>query len=101
MYSGLTLTKASGRILGAHQKIDRVARNHLDQLIRDSSVFPKSRRILHFEGKKGPDAIKRKSPAKDEPWHYFNPFDDADNQLIELIQQHYKHLVQQLKAGNQ
>jgi hypothetical protein len=90
----------SGRVLGAHQKIDRVARKHLARLIDDNSLFPSARNILHFEGKNGPDAIKRKSPAKDEPWHYLNPFDDEDSQLTDLIDDHYKLLVRELKAGN-
>lgn len=101
MYSGTTLTKYSGRVLGAHQKIDRVARRHLTRLLDDTKVFPSIGHILHFEGKNGPDAIKRKSPAKDEPWHYYNPFDDNDSQLIELIAEHYKLLVKELRAGNQ
>lgn len=100
MYSGTTMTVASGRILGAHQKIDRVARNHLTKLLKDDSLFPASGKILHFEGKNGPDGIKRKSPAVDEPWHYYSPFNDNDSQLIDLINNHYKQLVEQLKAGN-
>jgi hypothetical protein len=100
MYSGTTLTRYSGRVLGAHQKIDRIARKHLTRLIKDDSVFPNARHILHFEGKNGPDAIKRKSPAKDEPWHYYSPFDDDDSQLIDLIAEHYDLLVKELKAGN-
>jgi len=100
MYSGTTLTRFSGRILGAHQKIDRVARHHLAYLLRDNTSFPSARNILHFEGKQGPDAIKRKSPAKDEPWHYYSPFDDDDSQLIELIRDHYDQLVKELKKGN-
>ncbi len=100
MYSGTTLTRYSGRLLGAHQKIDRIARRHLKYLLPDNAVFPTSRRILYFEGKNGPDGIKRKSPAKDEPWHYFNPFDDKDSKLIDLIDDHYKQLVKELKAGN-
>lgn len=101
MYSGSTITKYSGRVLGAHQKIDRVARRHLTKLMPNDSMFPKFRRILYFEGKHGPDAIKRKSPAQDEPWHYYSPFDDDDSQLIELIRDHYDQLVRQLKKGNQ
>ncbi len=101
MYSGTTLTSASGRFLGAHQKIDRVARNHLSKLLDDSSIFPPSRKILHFEGKNGPDGIKRKSPAKDEPWHYYSPFDDDDSQLLDLIDHHYNLLVHELKAKNE
>lgn len=100
MYSGTTLTPISGRIMGAHQKFDRVARNHLTTLMPDVRLFPSSRRILHFEGRKGPDAIKRKSPSQDEPWHYYSPFDNDDSQLIELIQDHYNNLVKELKVKN-
>ncbi len=100
MYAGSTLTPMSGRILGAHQKFDRVARVQLDKLLPKSSLFPTSRQILHFEGRKGPDAIKRKSPSKDEPWHYYSPFDDDDSQLLELIQDHYNNLVAELKKDN-
>lgn len=100
MYSGTTLTKYSGRILGAHQKFDKVARKQLGRLLTDDELFPSAKRILDFEGKNGPDAIKRKSPAKDEPWHYYSPFDDEDSQLLDLIADHYKQLVRELKKGN-
>lgn len=100
MYSGTTLTPLSGRILGAHQKFDRVARTQLERLVPDNSLFPSARQILHFEGRKGPDAIKRKSPSKDEPWHYYSPFDNDDSQLLELIQDHYNQLVKELKQDN-
>lgn len=100
MYSGSTLTPLSGRILGAHQKLDRVARSHFSK-ITNTEDFPGIRRILHFEGKKGPDAIKRKSPAQDEPWHYFEPFDENDSELREIIREHYKELVFQLKKKNE
>ena len=101
MYSGTTLTNMSGRVIGAHQKIDKVARKHLAKLLDvDDALFPSTRAILHFEGKNGPDAIKRKSPAQDEPWHYYSPFDESDSQLIELIQDHYDKLVSELKAQN-
>jgi hypothetical protein len=98
MYSGTTLTRASGRLAGAHQKIDRIARRHLQALSDQSSDFPSIKTILHFEGRNGPDAIKRKSPAKDEPWHYLSPFDDDDTVLLELIQDHYRNLVKALAA---
>src|SRR5690606_2252790 len=100
MYSGSTLTKYSGRVIGAHQKIDRVARRHLSRMIADDSAIPPIRSILHFEGKNGPDAIKRKSPAKDELWHYFNPFDDKDTRIVDIIDEHYRLLVRELKARN-
>jgi hypothetical protein len=87
-------------MLGAHQKLDRVARRHLSLLLKDESLFPTIKQILHFEGKNGPDAIKRKSPAKDEPWHYFNPFEPEDTQLLDLIDDHYKQLVKELGTKN-
>lgn len=100
MYSGLTLTRFSGRIIGAHQKIDRVAYDDLEKLVADISVFPSVRQILHFDGRKGPDAIKRKSPAKDEPFHFYSPFDDEDSHLMGVIKEHYDQLVVELKTGN-
>jgi hypothetical protein len=70
-------------------------------LMNKKTFLPaKLRRFLHFEGKNGPDAIKRKSPAQDEPWHYYSPFDEQDSQLIDLIKSHYKQLVVELKAKN-
>lgn len=101
MYSGSTLTKTSGRILGAHQKFDKVARRHLAKITDGHAHFPSTRKILHFEGKNGPDALKRKSPAKDEPWHYYSPFDDQDSILVKLIDDHYKQLVLELKNNNE
>lgn len=100
MYSGTTLTRRSGNVIGTHQKIDKVARKHLTKLLDDKSEFPTTKQILHFEGREGPDGIKRKSPSKDEPWHYLNPFDDNDTQLMELIQDHYDTLVGELRAEN-
>ncbi|HUS26469.1 MAG TPA: hypothetical protein VMY99_03920 [Nevskiaceae bacterium] len=96
MYSGTTLTPLSGRVAGAHQKIDRLARSSLSSMLKNNRCFPSAKAILHFEGVNGPDAIKRKSPAKNEPWHYYAPFDEADNQLVELISDHYKRLVRAL-----
>jgi hypothetical protein len=99
MYSGTTLTPLSGRIMGAHQKIDRLSRSSLRLLLKSKDkAFPAEKRILHFEGVNGPDAIKRKSPAQDEPWHYFEPFNVQDTQLVSLISDHYDQLVVALKS---
>lgn len=84
-------------MLGAHQKIDRMARRQLNQLA-PSKRFPAIKTILHFEGNNGPDGVKRKSPAKDEPWHYIQPFDLKDTQLIRIIEEHYDQLVTALRA---
>lgn len=100
MYSGSTITAVSGRLIGAHQKVDRLARRNLERLM-PRCPFPDIQSILHFEGRHGPDAIKRKSPAKDEPWHYLQPFDAEDTQLIHLIERHYRSLVQALKQQDE
>ncbi|NBU33602.1 hypothetical protein EB118_06280 [bacterium] len=100
MYSGTTFTNASGAILGAHQKIDRVAYKHLQKITSSMHGFPTLKQVLYFEGKNGPDGIKRKSPARDEPWHFYNPFDDDDTELIGYITRHYDELVAELKKGN-
>lgn len=101
MYAGTTLTPASGRLLGAHQKIDRLSRSCLKQLLKDNSTFPSAKQILYFEGSRGPDAIKRKSPAVDEPWHYYTPFDESDKQIVNLLADHYRNLVRTLKNDDE
>ena len=84
MWSGSLLTNYSGALTGAHQRIDRLAFRYIRA--QDSRrIFPKLKDILHFEGKNGPDGIKAKSPAQDEPWHYFNPYNKADSDVINFI----------------
>src|ERR1700679_1070223 len=100
MYSGSTMTSFSGRLIGAHQKIDRLARRNLEYLLPRCS-FPQTAEILHFEGRHGPDAINRKSPAKDARWHFLQPFDLDDTQLIKLIEGHYRTLVSALQRQDE
>lgn len=100
MYSGSTINSFSGLLLGAHQRIDRLARRQLGHLL-PGCRFPDSKSILRFEGNDGPDGVKRKSPAKDEPWHYIQPFDLEDTQLIELIEHHYERLVRALQEHDE
>lgn len=101
MYSGLELTKYSGSLLGAHQKIDRVARRHLRELLPIDASFPKIKEILNFEGRGGPDGVKVKSPAQDEPWHYLNPLGHDAEHYKEIIDLHFQSLIKELKAKNQ
>lgn len=100
MYSGTTFRKNSGSIVGVHQKIDRIARRHLRALLSDIHSFPTSAQILHFEGNNGPDGIKRKSPSKDEPWHYIDPTKPNDKVLVTLILDHEFNLTEALKNKN-
>lgn len=100
MYSGTTFRDKSGRLMGVHQKIDRVARKHIETLLPEWCVFPSAKEILHFEGKNGPDGIKRKSPAVDEPWHFIDPSDPSDTRLLEMIDEHIVNLSVALQEGN-
>lgn len=87
--------------MGAHQRIDRVARRELGKLLGNPRKFPLTREILHFEGLNGPDGIKRKSPGQDEPWHYLDPNDSDDHNLRQIIKDHMYNLTAALADGNQ
>ncbi|CAN5409637.1 hypothetical protein BH10PAT3_BH10PAT3_3380 [soil metagenome] len=100
MFSGLEFTNYSGRLIGGHQQVDRIARRHLNELLAYETPFPKIRQILQFEGRKGPDGIKVKSPAKDEPWHFFDPLSDNTDAFMKLLSIHYKGLTRELRAEN-
>jgi hypothetical protein len=87
---------------GAHQKINRTACRHLKDLIDVKKVcFPSGREIVRFEGLDGPDGIKRKSPAKNELWHYYDPKNPTDDRILHIISDHYAELVKSLRAKNQ
>lgn len=92
MYSGTTIGKRSGHLIGVHQRIDRIAHRHLGTHI-GKKKFPSIQAILHFEGNNGPDGIKRKSPSKDEPWHYIDPKKDHDRSVIDMILDHQHNLT--------
>lgn len=100
MYSGTTFRNKSGRLMGVHQKIDRVARKHAGKLMPHDIVFPDASLILHFEGKNGPDGIKRKSPSIDEPWHFIDPTNIVDSPLVTIIQEHLENLTTALAQSN-
>lgn len=100
MYSGTTLHRHSGNLVGAHQKFDRVARRFVKDL-RPEAQFPSIKEILHFEGNNGPDGIKRKSPGIDEPWHFWDPTKQDDTYLLDVIDEHYNSLVKALAANEQ
>lgn len=104
MYSGSTLRpmKHIDAWLGAHQKIDRLAYAHLRELVSQAELeaFPRRKQILQFEGRDGPDGVKTKTPAQDEPWHYYDPFDPEDTKILSILQGHYDSLVEAIKEAN-
>lgn len=87
--------------MGVHQRIDRLARRELQALLPKEAFFPVEHDILHFEGLNGPDGIKRKSPGKDEPWHYIDPTDHNDNGLRQMIEDHIHNLTTALVEDNE
>lgn len=99
MYSGTTFRTKSGRVIGVHQKIDKIAHRYITARLAKES-FPRISDILHFEGLNGPDGIKRKSPAKDEPWHYIDPTDPNDRDIVVMIEDHIYNLSEALKTDN-
>ena len=103
MYSTLGVnpnSKHSGKLMGTHQKLDKSARWLLNKnLPYAQRNFPSIKEILHFEGIRGPDGLKRKSPGVDEPEHFIIPEKD-DGVLIGYMRDHYFNLVQALKNDN-
>ncbi len=100
MYAGTTLLKHSGKHVGVHQKIDRVAHQCLLHYVPKKQYFPNVKEILYFEGNNGPDGIKRKGSAADEPWHFIDPQDPNDLSLLTMIQDHIHNLSAALKTSN-
>ncbi len=89
--------KQSGRIIGAHQKIDRLARRHFTHLAGRTHGFPNAKEVVHFEGLRGPDGVKLKSPGVDEPWHFIDLKKPEDTRLMDHINDHHHNLVQAIK----
>ena len=103
MYSGSSLKplRSFDAWFGAHQKIDRIAARHLKYLLgAQATIFPTVKSMMQFEGFDGPDGIKIKTPAQGEPWHYYNPYDKEDTQIIELLKKNFAELVTALKKDD-
>jgi hypothetical protein len=101
MYSGTTIRIKSGRVMGVHQKIDRVAHRHISKHLTKKQHFPSLHDILHFEGTNGPDGIKRKSPARDVPWHFIDPDNPHDRVIVDMINDHIHNMATALHTGNE
>ncbi len=86
-------------LIGNHQKINRVARKKLGELTA-LHHFPSDEMLHYFEGTRGPDGIKLKSPGANEPAAFYDPFDPDDSELLEDIMHHYQNLVTSLRDKN-
>lgn len=101
MYSTIGLLKNSkhgGKLIGTHQRLDRAARAWFAKLAPDAD-FPSAKEIIYFEGARGPDGLKRKSPGNDEPMHFILP-DHDDGKLMKMILNHQYNLRRALKQGD-
>jgi hypothetical protein len=101
MYATLDIfenSKHSGKLIGVHQKLDKVARKLLGAKM-EGVDFPTIKEILYFEGSRGPDGIKKKSPGVDDPDYFIIPSKD-DGKLFEIVMNHQYNLAQALKEKN-
>ena len=102
MYSSLTIIKNSrhsGRLVGTHQKLYKVSRRLFNKIAPKKPKFPSEQDILYFEGSRGPDGIKRKSPGVDEPISAINP-DKDDGELMRTMLDHQYNLRVALAEQN-
>lgn len=100
-FGPLPRQKRTGNIIGTHQKIDRVARRHIERYL-SSLPFPDVDAILHFEGRRGPDAIELKTPLEDKPNHFVNPATmTPDDPFFTLVRNHGHNLTQALIRGDE
>lgn len=94
MYSTFGLhknTKRTAKIVGTHQRIDRAARTALGRSLKNNAAFPSAKEILYFEGMRGPDGLKRKSPGIDEPHHFYIPGQD-NSEFLTMLSDHQYNL---------
>ena len=103
MYATLDLienSKHSGKLIGVHQKLDKAARQLLAKnLGREIGYFPTIDEILYFEGSRGPDGLKRKSPGVDDPDYFIDPKHD-DGVLFTIIKNHQYNLAEAIRTQN-
>lgn len=102
MYSTLAIrknSKLSGRLMGTHQQLDQISRRIISKYLPKTVFFPDIKSILYFEGMRGPDGLKRKSPGQDEPMHFIQP-DHDDGVLWEMIENHSHNLKLALENQN-
>src|SRR5665213_654461 len=85
-------------VLRAHQKIDKVAYRHLNDLT-DCPQYFSFREVIHFEGRRGPDSPKLKKGGGQPPWHFYDP-DGTNEEYFRVTKAHYDGLVKELKAGD-
>ncbi len=105
-------SKFSGKMVGTHQRLDQAARRSLAKVLPKNRFFPDTKEILHFEGSRGPDGLKRKSPGIDEPSHMLvlgdvkpgeeTGHENLDQRSVEtMIVDHRWNLVQALRAKDE
>ena len=87
------------RLVGTHQKLDRVARRFLNKFLDENVYFPSGKEIVYFEGMRGPDGLKRKCPSYPQPSHFILPKSD-DKTLFFQVLNCQSNLKKALKEKN-
>lgn len=93
-------SKFSGKMVGTHQRLDQAARLSLTKVLPKDKYFPTSKEIIHFEGSRGPDGLKRKSPGIDEPSHMLVTEDFSKASKPESEQEQNLKLEQELEQSS-
>ncbi len=92
-------TKLTGHRVGTHQQLDQAAHKILARQLPADRYFPSSKEIIYFEGVRGPDGLKSKSPGEDEPSTLFDP--PNGELLLRQILDHHHNLVVALRQSDQ
>lgn len=91
-------TLLTGKIAGTHQRIDQAARMAMNPLLKRGDFFPSAKEIIKFEGRRGPDGLKMKSPMDDNPSHFIDPKHPRKSELLMLVKDHYHGLEEALRS---
>jgi hypothetical protein len=83
-------------VFHAHQKLDKVARRHLQALLPRDDLFPSIKLILRFEAGHGPDGAKLKRQQGAQPWHFMDPHNEDPAELHDYITHHFEGLKKAL-----
>lgn len=84
----------------SHQKLVRAARRVINPHLPADIAFPTAAKIIHFEGKNGPDGLLDKRSVTDEPIDHINLKDPSDRTLFNQVENHIYNLHDALKKKN-
>jgi hypothetical protein len=84
----------------SHQKLLRAARRVITPYLPADITFPSATKIIHFEGKNGPDGLLDKCSITDIPVDSVDIKDPSDRALFDHIENHIHNLGVALRKKN-